>query len=411
MSKPELHFAHANGIPSACYRKMLGALDASFAVKAVPVLGTDPKYPVDNNWHSLAEQVADSIRERCNGPVIGVGHSLGGLTTFMAAHRYPELFRAVVIMDPPVINGLGALSFGLMKAIGQVDRVTPAGKSQGRREVWPSREVAHELLGKKRLFRSFDPECFDDYIRFGLSDCEEGVCLTIPAAVEVDILRTLSGLGLCTPRVMALDESLRFIPHPLVILHHIDGETVSPMLADDARLGTMAQMLAHIHSVPIAGLPSLPARLDPIPELFDYLPEDREFDGLRARLSDIKSAPYDGPMALLHGDFWPGNLLWKGDQLVGVLDWEDAAYGDPLSDLACAVLELSYVAGPEGAQRFLTAYKALRPFDLHRFALWQLYVAAAAHHFMGGWGLDPNREAHMRATALSTIREASALVI
>ncbi len=232
-----------------------------------------------------------------------------------------------------------------------------------------------------------------------------------PAAVEVDILRTLSGLGLCTPRVMALDESLRFIPHPLVILHHIDGETVSPMLADDARLGTMAQILAHIHSVPIAGLPSLPARLDPIPELFDYLPEDREFDGLRARLSDIKSAPYDGPMALLHGDFWPGNLLWKGDQLVGVLDWEDAAYGDPLSDLACAVLELSYVAGPEGAQRFLTAYKALRPFDLHRFALWQLYVAAAAHHFMGGWGLDPNREAHMRATVLSTIREASALVI
>lgn len=189
MSKPELHFAHANGIPSACYRKMLGALDAAFAVKAVPVLGTDPNYPVDNNWHLLAEQVADSIRVRCNGPVIGVGHSLGGLTTFMAAHRYPELFRAVVIMDPPVINGLGALSFGLMKAIGQVDRVTPAGKSKGRREVWPSREVAHELLGKKRLFRSFDPECFEDYILYGLSDCEEGVCLTIPASVEVDIFR------------------------------------------------------------------------------------------------------------------------------------------------------------------------------------------------------------------------------
>ena len=232
-----------------------------------------------------------------------------------------------------------------------------------------------------------------------------------PAAVEAEILQALSGLGLCTPRVMALDESLRFIPHPLVILHHIDGETVSPTLADDARFDTMALMLAHIHSVPIAGLPSLPARLDPIPELFEYLPPDREFDGLRARLSDIKNARYDGPAALLHGDFWPGNLLWKGEQLVGVLDWEDAAYGDPLSDLACAVLELSYVAGPEGAHRFLNAYKALRPFDLNRFALWQLYVAAAAHHSMGGWGLDPSREAHMRATALTTIREASALVI
>lgn len=189
MNKPELHFAHANGIPSACYRKMLVALAATFEVTSVPVLGTDPNYPVDDNWHSLVDQVADSIRVRCKGPVIGLGHSLGGLTTFMAAHRYPELFRAVVIMDPPIINGLGALSFGLMKAIGQVDRITPAGKSKGRREVWPTRDVARELLGKKRLFRSFDPDCFEDYLAFGLSDCEEGACLTIPAAVEVDIFR------------------------------------------------------------------------------------------------------------------------------------------------------------------------------------------------------------------------------
>lgn len=189
MSKPELHFAHANGIPSACYRKLFGALESVFDVKYLPVMGIDPAYPVDANWHSLVDQVADSIRLRCNGPVIGLGHSMGGLTTFMAAHRHPELFKAVVIMDPPIINGLGALSFGFMKAIGQVDRITPAGKSMGRREVWPSRDVARELLGKKRLFRSFDPDCFEDYLGFGLSDCEEGVCLTIPAAVEVDIFR------------------------------------------------------------------------------------------------------------------------------------------------------------------------------------------------------------------------------
>lgn len=232
-----------------------------------------------------------------------------------------------------------------------------------------------------------------------------------PATLEVEILRALSDLGLCTPRVIALDQSLRFMPHPFVILHHIDGETCSPTLEDVDRIDTMARMLAHIHSVPIEGLPSLPARLDPIPELFDFLPPDREFDGLRVWLSDSKDTRYDGALVLLHGDFWPGNLLWKDDQLVGVLDWEDAAYGDPLSDLACAALELSYVAGPYGAQRLLGTYEALRPFDLNRLALWQLYVAAAAHHSMAGWGLDPDREAHMRATALTTIRAASNLLL
>ncbi|MDP2226188.1 MAG: alpha/beta hydrolase [Moraxellaceae bacterium] len=190
MNKPELHFAHANGLPSACYGKLFDALANDVDVQALPILGMDPRFPVRRHWHELADQVADSIRTRCKGPVIGLGHSMGGLCTFFAAHRYPELFRGVVILDPPVINGPGALAFSAMRWMGQVDRITPAGRSKGRREVWPSRDVARELLRPKGLFRTFDEDCFEDYLRYGLSDCEQGVCLTIPAAVEVDIFRT-----------------------------------------------------------------------------------------------------------------------------------------------------------------------------------------------------------------------------
>lgn len=189
MTKPVLHFAHANGVPSACYDKLLTALAPDFAIEAVPALGLDPDYPVDDNWSSLTEQVADSIRAHARAPVIGLGHSLGGLCTFMAAHRYPELFRAVVIMDPPVINGWGALSFGLLKKIGLADRITPAGKSAGRREIWASRDEARASLGKKKFFQAFDPDCFEDYLLFGLCDVEGGVRLTIPAATEVAIFR------------------------------------------------------------------------------------------------------------------------------------------------------------------------------------------------------------------------------
>lgn len=190
MNKPELHFAHANGLPSPCYDKLFRALSDVVTVRYLPILGMDPRFPVRRHWHELADQVADSIRTRCSGPVIGLGHSMGGLCTFMAAHRHPTLFRGVVIMDPPVINGPGALAFSAMRWLGQVDRITPAGKSLYRRELWPSREVARELLRPKGLFRRFDEDCFEDYLRHGLSDCEEGVCLTIPAAVEVAIFRT-----------------------------------------------------------------------------------------------------------------------------------------------------------------------------------------------------------------------------
>lgn len=189
MSKAVLHFAHANGVPSAVYNKMLHALEDTFDVRTLPVLGTDPRYPVTDNWPHLVEQVADSIREQGDGPVIGVGHSMGGLCTFMAAHRYPELFRAVVIMDPPVINGWGALSFGLMKKLGMADRITPAGKSAGRRELWNSRDEVRASLGKKKFFQAFDPDCFEDYLLFGFTNVDGGVRLTIPVEAEVAIFR------------------------------------------------------------------------------------------------------------------------------------------------------------------------------------------------------------------------------
>lgn len=190
MNKLFIHFAHANGVPSACYRKLFDCLAEAAEIKTLPVVGANPRYPVDDNWHALIEEVAESVREKFSGPVIGMGHSMGGLCTFMAAHRYPELFRAVIMMDPPVINGFGALSFGLMKKLGMADRITPAGKSAGRREVWPSRDEARATLGKKKFFQAWDADCFEDYLKYGLTDCAEGVRLTIPAATEVAIFRT-----------------------------------------------------------------------------------------------------------------------------------------------------------------------------------------------------------------------------
>jgi len=226
-----------------------------------------------------------------------------------------------------------------------------------------------------------------------------------PAALEGDILRAVHDLGLCVPRVLVLDESLEHLPHPYLLLDHIDGEKIFPASAADPRIEAMARMLARIHALPVDGLPDVPTRIDPVPEILAYLPDDIEFDAVRLNLTLTGNQPRMGPPVLLHGDFWPGNLLWRDADLVGILDWEDAALGDPLSDVASAALELSYDAGIDGADAFVRAYKEVRPVDPARLALWQIYVAAAGHHFMGAWGLEAGREAHMRATALSVIRQ------
>lgn len=191
MTRPVLHFAHANGIVSACYRKFLAELEKDFEVQVLPALGLDPRFPVDNNWKSLAEQLRDSVATRCGGrPAIGLGHSMGAMLTYMTAYKHPELFRAVVLMEPPIFNGPAAPVMGMAKLFGLADRVTPAGKSLGRRDRWPDRAAACESLRRKAFFRDFDEDCFNDYLQYGLSDDAQGVHLTVPVQTEVAIFRT-----------------------------------------------------------------------------------------------------------------------------------------------------------------------------------------------------------------------------
>lgn len=109
---------------------------------------------------------------------------------------------------------------------------------------------------------------------------------------------------------------------------------------------------------------------------------------------------------LLHGDFWPGNLLWRQGRLAAILDWEDAALGDPMADVAGAYLELTWALGPAAAARFVSRYEADRTLDRRRLALWTIYVASAGCHYMHLWGLAPDREAAMRAAASECVAQA-----
>ena len=50
-----------------------------------------------------------------------------------------------------------------------------------------------------------------------------------------------------------------------------------------------------------------------------------------AGLNDLRRrlTPYRTPRTVVHGDFWPGNLLVAGDRVSGVIDWEAARVDGP----------------------------------------------------------------------------------
>ncbi|HYI01988.1 phosphotransferase, partial [Hyalangium sp.] len=87
------------------------------------------------------------------------------------------------------------------------------------------------------------------------------------------------------------------------------------------------------------------------------------------------------------------------DRIAAVIDWEDAAVGDPLSDLACSRVELMCAYGEAAMEAFTAHYLRARgqAVDSEELALWELLVSSAALALMDRWGLEPRLEAARRS--------------
>ena len=192
MIPPMLHFAHANGLPSASYRKLLDRLAEHYQVQAIPMLGHHPSYPVNNNWELLTQQLIHHVENCARRPVIGVGHSLGGALTLKAAYLRPELFSQVILLDVPALTLTDSIFVLLCKQFRLIDQITPAKKSRSRRTHWPDKESALHYFKQRRLFANFDDDCLRDYVDAGLVDSAQGgVELAYQLAVELAVYRTL----------------------------------------------------------------------------------------------------------------------------------------------------------------------------------------------------------------------------
>jgi len=163
---PLLHFAHANGFPSRTYRVLLEDLCRDFHVvssEARPMWDRDG-YPRLQSWQDLAEDLAATLRKHGARRVIGVGHSLGGAMSFMAAVNHPDLFSAVIPIDPVTLSGIPSLVWRIMQTIGLRNRLPLVQGALRRQHRWPSPEVARRAYAGKPAFRTWLPEVIDDYV-------------------------------------------------------------------------------------------------------------------------------------------------------------------------------------------------------------------------------------------------------
>jgi hypothetical protein len=58
---PLLHFTHGNSYPSGAYGRLLALLRRDYEVRVTDMLGHDPRFPVDDNWRSLVDELSSTV--------------------------------------------------------------------------------------------------------------------------------------------------------------------------------------------------------------------------------------------------------------------------------------------------------------------------------------------------------------
>lgn len=205
---------------------------------------------------------------------------------------------------------------------------------------------------------------------------------------EAEIARLVEATGIRCPRVLGVTER---DGRAGILYSRVPGTSLARWLGlrRPWRLRAAGEILARahddLHRYHAPALPSLRERLAQEIRAAVVVPTPTRTLALRA----VETMP-DGD-TLCHGDLTTDNiLLTSGDPVV--IDWSEAAHGDPAADVARSVVHLTvahkyYLSAPrrplaQYAHRLLSAayvrqYQRLRPETAARVRFWLLPVAVA----------------------------------
>jgi aminoglycoside phosphotransferase (APT) family kinase protein len=159
------------------------------------------------------------------------------------------------------------------------------------------------------------------------------------------IMSALHEAGLPTPAIPAMSSEPVVDGRPFILMDAVDGTRIEKAGTEHKAIdiaSSAVEVLKRLHALPLdrtgigdeesVGLQSEMMRWA---MLMQRAPEELtvragELGGLLAIQIPVERAP-----TLVHGDYHYGNMLFRGADVVAVLDWEIAQLGQPLLDLGC----------------------------------------------------------------------------
>jgi pimeloyl-ACP methyl ester carboxylesterase len=162
-----LHFLHANGYPPDCYSPLFELLKTRYHLFGMLLrpLWDDPKIEDINDWRPLSDDLLRFLTTDGFDPVIGVGHSIGGIVTLRAALRDPGKFRALILLDPVLFVPSVLVMWNLVRALGLGNKVHP--KIVGalkRRPTFDDLDMVFRGYRSREVFKYMSDENLRAYI-------------------------------------------------------------------------------------------------------------------------------------------------------------------------------------------------------------------------------------------------------
>jgi aminoglycoside phosphotransferase (APT) family kinase protein len=240
------------------------------------------------------------------------------------------------------------------------------------------------------------------------------------ARFDAAVMRAVSDQGYPSPPIAAACLDTAPLGNAFIVMRRAEGV---PMLSKLVGPGVwsmptlLGRLHARLHTLDAARFAERVRAADASPDGVMALPtlemgaaviERAQLHGLRAGLEWLRAhRPPQGEVAVCHGDFHPLNVLVDG-RAASVLDWTNARVADPAWDVGAtaalmgfAPVELPRILQPLffrvrrwPLQRYLRAYRSLRPLDDARMRYYETerllgFLLEAGEHRQARLGVIP----------------------
>lgn len=246
---------------------------------------------------------------------------------------------------------------------------------------------------RKIVLRRYNPENYDE-------GHDKHRC-------EFHALKLLHRRGIPAPTPLLLDETGELLGLPGIVTAFVEGAPIE-LPAEAHRWAELAaqaaRMLARIHRTPFSDADKRYLMNDDVEVAWfikdglipDYMRADPDGETVWHLVNEHwgRWTPVEPRFA--HTDYWAGNILWRGDEISAVVDWEEAGYGHPAADVAYARMCYFLDGLPAAAETFLRVYEEEAGYKLSDLALFELAACARPMISTTEWFAHPYMEAGFR---------------